>query len=91
MGKFLPSAKPPNKRRNKAKMTFLEFMRNSGPWYGIEGDFVKDSLATTKFPDCKSWAKWEWLLKSKGNHNAVKAGRNVWEAYQAALDDMLLV
>jgi len=72
-------------------MTFLEFMKNSGPWYGIEGDFVQDSLSTSKFPDCKTWAQWEWFLISKGNHAAVEAGRNVWEAYQAALDDMLLV
>jgi hypothetical protein len=91
VGKSLPSAKRLNKRRNEAKMAFMEFMRNSGPWYGIEGNFVKDLLSATKFPDCKSWAEWESFLKSRGNGVAIEAGRNVWDAYQAALDDMLLV
>ncbi|OWY03555.1 hypothetical protein B6V75_08980 [Thioclava sp. F1Mire-8] len=72
-------------------MTFLEFLEDNEPWDGPEGEFVSDTLALKRKRPLKSWHEVKWYLEFKGCRWAIRPARNVWEAYQAALDDMLLV
>lgn len=72
-------------------MTFLEYMKKSDPWYGLEGDFVKDALSTTRFPHYTRWKEYKRFLSSRIPSEAVKAAHNVWKAYWVELDEELLV
>ena len=72
-------------------MTFKEYLGIPQRWDSVSAEFVKDVLGDPKSPDFATWGDLKRFLIRRNQSHAIEAARFVWDAYQAALDDELLV